>query len=110
MGRYIKGRSQNTNESVHSELCSKKHKTKFCGLPSLQHAARTTVAEHNFSLEKVLVIAKMPFNKPSKQQQQADHFREAAKNRMAVKSKASGRKRSRSIVQEEDPDYGAGHH
>ena len=29
---------------------------------------------------------------------------------MYHKSRASGKKRSRSIVQEEDPDYGAGHH
>ena len=50
----------------------------------------------------------MAFNKPSEQQQQADHFCEAAKNRMALKSRASGRKRSRSIVQEKDPAYGAG--
>ena len=76
----------------------------------MQHAARATVAEHNFSFEQANVIAQMPFNKPSKQQQQAVHFREAAKNRVAVKSRASGKKRSRSKVQEEDPDYGAGHH
>ena len=110
MGRCLKGRTQNANESVHSKLWSKKHKTKFCGLPSLQHAARTTVAEHNFSFEQANVIAQLPFNKPSEQQQQADHFREASKNRMTLKSRASGKKRSRSIVQEEDPDYGAGHH
>ena len=110
MGRCLKGRTQNANESVHSKLWSKKHKTKFCGLPSLQHAARTTVAEHNFNFEQANVIAQLPFNKPSEQQQQADHFREATKNRMSLKSRASGKKRSRSIVQEEDPDYGAGRH
>ena len=109
-GHCLKGRTQNTNESVHSKIWNKKRKTKFRGVLSLQHAARTTVAEHNFSFEQANVIAQMPFNKPSEQQQQADRFREASKNRMALKSRASGRKRSRSIVQEEDPDYGAGRH
>ena len=110
MGRCLKGRTQNANESVHSKLLSKKLKTKFCGLPSRQHAARTTVAQHNFNFEQGNVITQMPFNKPSEQQQQPDHFREVSKNRMSLKSRASGKKRSRSIVQEEDPDYGAGRH
>ena len=76
----------------------------------MQHPARTMVAEHNFRFELAIVIAQLPFNKPSEQQQQAEHFREASKNRMALKSRASGKKISRSIVQEEDPDYGAGRH
>ena len=79
MGRCLKGRAQNCNESVLSKVWSKKHKTEFCGLPSLQHAARTTVAEHNFSFKKVNVIAQLPFNKPSEQQKQTDHFHEASK-------------------------------
>ena len=79
MGRCIKGSTQNANEYVHSKLWSKKHKTKFCGLPSLQHAARTTVAEHNFNFEQANAIAQLPFNKPIEQQQQADHFHKVSK-------------------------------
>ena len=105
-----KGRTQNAYEPSHSKLFSNKPKTKFCGLPSLQHTARTTVAEQNFWFEKANVIAKMPFNKHSEQPQQADVFREAVKNRMAVKSRAPGKKRRRSIMQAEDPEYGAGHY
>ena len=59
MGRCLKGRIQNTNKSVRSKLWCKKHKTKLCGLLSLQHAARISVAEHNFSFEQANVITQM---------------------------------------------------
>ena len=61
MGRCLKGRTQNANESIHSKLWNKKSKSKFCGLSTLQQAARTTVMEHNFSNENTNVCAMMPF-------------------------------------------------
>ena len=107
MGRCLKGRTQNANESLHSKLWMKKPKNKFYGLASLKQAASSTTMEHNFGFEASNIVGNMPFAKQSEAQRDADSFRENTRRRKSLMVKRS-KKRKR--TDDRDEDYGAGEH
>ena len=86
VNQSLKGRTQSANESVHSK------------------AARTTAVEQNLSFEHASVVEGMRFSKPSDLKQQADHSRDSGRKINTPKHGSLTKKRSCSLVQEEDHD------
>ena len=56
IGRCLKGRTQNPNESLHAKQWLKCSKNKYAGLRRVIYAAQNTMMEHNFGYTSSLPV------------------------------------------------------
>lgn len=66
--RFLKGATQNPNESIHARVWNKCSKAKFCGRVRLLFIAKLTGLEYNFGYEEANIITQLLGTEPTLQE------------------------------------------
>lgn len=105
--KCLSGRTQNPNESFHSKVWSKLHKTKHYGLNTIKYMTAQAVVEHNSGYENSNVLEHMGFPNRTDHAAKLNTSRDAERKRQASKPKP----RKSRYLQRDPPGgvwYGAG--
>ena len=105
--KCLKGRTQNSNESIHSKLWKKAHKTRWYGKDTIELAAKSVSIEHNFSYADANIMKAFDFSGSTTSRIYLDGVRDRQKQRKSGWSKRKARGVNARAVPN-DPDYEAG--
>ena len=78
--------TQNANESFHSKIWSRAHKTKFAGAPRIQFVCKTTILDHNFGYQKATVLKSLKIDSEALEKSLEIQDKERKKRSTAMKA------------------------